>query len=100
MGLNTSGIDIDERTASARSPSRSTTPRRAFMSLATQRKGTIRSSKRPPAAAVAGAKSSIRAISTGVEESRFEGSTKRLPGFVWRKSSRSRKNDGTRPVWR
>ena len=71
-------MDIDERTASLRSPERSTTGSRAFMSLATQRKGTISSSKSPPQAAVAGAKSSVRAMSIWVEEMRFVGVRKSL----------------------
>ena len=79
MGLNTSGMDIDERTASLRSPRRITTGPRWFMSLATQRKGIIRRSKSPSAAAVAGANSSVRAMSICVEEIRFRGARSRFP---------------------
>ncbi len=73
MGLNTSGMDIEERTASPRSPRRRTTGARWLMSLATQRKGTISRSKLPPDAAVAEAKSSAKAMSICVEEIRLEG---------------------------
>ena len=72
-------MDIDERTASLKSPSRITTGPRWFRSLATQRKGTIRRSKSPSAAAVAGANSSVRAMSICVEEIRFRGTRNRFP---------------------
>ena len=63
MGLNASGMDIDERIASPMSPLRSTTGRRVFISLATQRNGTIRLSKSRREAVVAGPNRSARARS-------------------------------------
>ena len=90
-------MDIDERTASLRSPLRITTGSRAFMSLETHRKGTIRRSKSPLAAAVAGAKSSVSAMSIGVEESRFV-TRNRLPApptFI-----RTLRNAGLCPICR
>ena len=92
-------MDIDERTARLKSPLRITTGRRLFMSLATQRNGTIRRSKSPCAAAVAGAKSSVRARSTCVEEIRFVGTLTRSPaGFP--RFARTLKNEGLLPSWR
>ena len=99
MGLNTSGMDIDERTASLRSPRRITTGPRWFMSLATQRKGTIRRSKSPSAAAVAGANSSVRAMSICVEEIRFRGTRSRFPEGL-STSMRRLKNAGLLPTCR
>ena len=78
MGLNTSGMDMDERTASPRSPLSRTAGTRWFMSLATQRNGTISRSKSPREAAVAGAKSSAKAMSIWVDEIRLVG-TRNLP---------------------
>lgn len=90
-------MDIDERTASHRSPLRITTGSRAFISLDTQRKGTIRRSKSPPAAAEAGANSSVSAISIGVEEIRFV-TRKRLPELP--RFRRTLINDGLWPICR
>ena len=87
-------MDIDERTASHRSPLRITTGSRAFISLDTQRKGTIRRSKSPPAAAEAGANSSVSAISIGVEEI----TRKRLPELP--RFRRTLINDGLWPICR
>ena len=90
---------IDERTASLNSPLRSTTGRRWFMSLATQRNGTIRRSKSPSEAAVAGAKSSVSARSICVEEIRFLGTWKRFPAGLSTSISRLR-NEGLLPTCR
>ena len=92
-------MDIDERTASLRSPSHITTGSRWFRSLATQRKGTIRRSKSPSEAAVAGANNSVRAMSICVEEIRFRGTRNRLPeGFST--SIRRLRNAGLLPTCR
>lgn len=92
-------MDIDARTASLRSPLRMTTGPRWFMSLATQRKGTIRRSKSPPEAAVAGAKSSVSAMSICVDESRFVGTWTRWPPGRLR-STRTFRKPGIRPICR
>ena len=99
IGLKTRGMDIDERTASLKFPLRMTTGRRWFMSLATQRNGTIRRLKSPSEAAVAGAKSSVSARSTCVEEIRFVGNWTRSPaGFP--RFTRTLRNEGVPPNWR
>ena len=76
-----------------------TTAPRWFMSLATQRKGTIRRSKSPSQAAVAGAKSSVRARSICVEEMRFVGTWMRFPETS-ATSMRRLRNEGLLPIWR
>ena len=77
-------MDMEERTASLKSPLRITTGSRAFMSLDTHRKGTISRSKSPSEAAVAGAKSSVSAMSIGVDEIRFVTRNRlpELPRFI------------------
>mgnify|MGYP007009084053 CR=1 FL=1 len=92
-------MDIEERTASLSSPRRNTTGRRWFMSLATQRKGTIRRSKSPSAAAVAGANSSVSAMSICVEETRFVGTRNRFPAGP-STSMRRLRNEGLLPTCR
>ena len=85
-------MDIDARTASGSEPLRKVTGSRRFISAATQRKGTMRREKSPPAAVEAGAKRSMKAISICVEERRFAGRVKTLSSDL--KSSQRLKKEG------
>ena len=61
--ISTTGMAIDARTASARSPDLSSTARWRLTSVAMQRKGTISLSKSPRQATLAGLKSCSSAMS-------------------------------------
>ena len=77
IGLNASGMAIEARTASPRSPVLSTQGLRATRSLATHRNGTMSRSKSPPEAVEAGVSSSASARSICDDEMRWLGSTSR-----------------------
>ena len=68
------------------------------MSLATQKKGTIRRSKSSPAAAEAGANRSISAMSICVEETRLVGARNLRRGLF--RSKRKLTNEGLLPICR